>query len=102
MQPVVNKYGFSQDNYYLTNYYNEQKQNEDKRQKQRLIEQKRNDATVRFEDNQTQARQNERETPNPVVEILRQTNEQQHNQRQINDDFVENEVKKKRRITANC
>jgi hypothetical protein len=102
LQPVVNKYGFSQDNYYLTNYYNEQKEIEDKHQQDRLIEQKRNDATVRFEDNQAQARQNERETPNPVVEILRQTNEQQHNQRQINEDFVEKEVRKKRRITANC
>ena len=102
LKPVVNKYGFSQDNYYLTNFYNEQKENEDKYQQNRLIEQKRNDATVRFEDNQTQARQNERETENPVVEILRQSSEQQNNRKRTNDTFVEKQIRKKRRITDNC
>ena len=102
LKPVVNKYGFSQDNYYLTNYYNEQKENEDKYQQNRLIEQKRNDATVRFEDNQTQARQNERETENPVVEILRQLSEQQKNRKRTNDTFVEKQIRKKRRTTDNC
>ena len=101
-QPVVNKYGFSQDNYYLTNFYNDQKEKDDKYEQNRLIEQKRIDATVRFEDNQTQARQNERDTENPIVEILRQSSEQQNNRKRTNDTFVEQQIQKKRKITDNC
>ena len=102
LQPIVNKYGFSQDNYYLTDFYNKQKELDDKYERDRLIEQKRNDATVRFEDNQTQARQNEREKPNPVINIIRQSNEQKQNRKRTNNAFVENEIRKKRRITDNC
>ena len=96
---VVNKHGFSQDNYYLLNYYNAQKENEDEHQHNILIEQQRNDATVRYEDNQTQARQNERETENPVEKLLRQSIKEQNEQTQRNKKFVEDQIKKKRKIT---
>jgi len=96
---VVNKHGFSQENYYLVNIFNEQKENHDKNEHNRLIEQKRNDATVRYEDNQTQARQNERETENPVEKLLRQSIKEQNERTQRNKQFVEDQIKKKRKIT---